>query len=618
MRRRALVWQLFPVYFLITLVSVLVVGFYALGALREFYYSQTAADLEATARMLRQQVTRENLAGVGLVKLQSSVKALSESGGVRITVISPSGTVLADSDSDPASMQNHSDRPEIIEALRGHTGSSRRRSPTLRKMMVYVALPVVEDGRTQAVLRVSRMAAAVDAAPALIYRHLAFASIVVAIVAGLVSLLTARRLSNPLKQLRSAAARFASGDFTIRAPVLDTEEFASLAETLNAMAARLDQQLGTISRQSRQQEAILASMREGVIAIGNDDKVLIVNSTAEEMLGIAPGSATGKTVQEAIRNPGLQRFLQRAAAGDARADARGKSVADSNHHPSPAPLIEEIAVHVPQERLLQLTGTALVDAEGNRIGALVVMNDITQTRRLENIRRDFVANVSHELKTPITSIKGFVETLLEGGALDDPAKAREFLRIVARQADRLEGIIEDLLALSSIEQRAEQAEITVEPVRLRGVIEAAAVSLKTKSEAANVTVTIDCPDDLIASVNAPLIEQAVTNLLDNAIKYSPAGSTVVVRAERAGEDVAIHVIDNGPGIEPEHLPRLFERFYRVDKARSRKLGGTGLGLAIVKHIAQAHEGRTAVSSTPGKGSTFSIYLPAGKTETSEE
>lgn len=588
MRRRALVWQLFPVYFLITLASLLAIGFFALGALRDFYYAQTTEDLEIRACLIRQHLVRDDMLR-DRRSLTAAVRPLSRSCGTRVTIIDPSGTVLADSDADPSGMENHADRPEFRRAIAGQVGAARRYSPTLRRTMVYVAVPIPDAHRPEAVIRVSKAAVAIDARPTVVYTEIALAVAATAIIAGLASFLAARGVSIPLRRLRDAADKLAAGDLTARAPLADTEEFAGLADTLNSMASRLDEQMRSSAQQGREQQAILAGMKEGVVAVGADDRILILNPTAEQLLGVTMDSVRGKTVQEAIRHPGLQRFFEMAYASE-------------------VPSVEEIVLRGRDERLLQATGSALVDAGGKRIGALVVLNDVTQTRRLENLRRDFVANVSHELKTPITSIKGFVETLRDG-AIDDPEKAREFLEIVARQADRLNAIIEDLLALSAIEQRAEAAEIPRERERILTIVEAAVVGLESRARLTGVAVNVECPPDLEADVNAPLLEQAITNLLDNAIKYSPSGSTVNVTAQFADGEVAIHVADTGPGIEPEHIPRLFERFYRVDKARSRKQGGTGLGLAIVKHIVQAHGGRTGVKSAPGQGSVFSIYLP---------
>jgi two-component system phosphate regulon sensor histidine kinase PhoR len=244
------------------------------------------------------------------------------------------------------------------------------------------------------------------------------------------------------------------------------------------------------------------------------------------------------------------------------------------------------------------------------IGTLAVFHDITHLRRLETARRDFVANVSHELKTPITSIKGFVETLL-AGALNEPENAEKFLRIIALQTDRLNEIIDDLLSLSRIEQGAERHQIAFARGNLKEMLQAAGQVCEAKAAPKNIGIEVACPDALRANFNAPLLEQALVNLLDNAIKFSPANSSVRMEAGIAGSEIVIRVMDQGGGIPPEHLDRIFERFYRVDAGRSREVGGTGLGLAIVKHIAQAHRGRVTVSSTPGQGSTFSIMIPQG-------
>lgn len=593
MRRRTLFLQLFPLYSLITLASLLVLSLYFVNTLQNIYYEQVTDNLEVCARVVGSQFEREGTLQNG-VELEKLVRFLSKKCRARLTVVSTSGVVLADSEKDPAQMENHADRPEIEQALAGKIGISRRRSPTMGVGMVYVAAPVIEKGKIIGVVRASRSISTVDAVLSVAYRLIVFAFAVTGIVAGIAGLVVTRRIGKSLSHLHEAASRMATGDLNSRVPIPDTAELADLAETLNGMAEQLGRVIRASSNASREQQAILTSMQEGVIAVTNDDRILILNPAAEQLLGTSVDKARGRIVSEVIRHPGLLKLLERC-----RSDR--------------VPLVEEIALRdistgTGQDRILQATGTALVDTEGKNIGALLVLNDVTQTRKLENMRRDFVANVSHELKTPITSIKGFVETILDG-ALDDPAKAREFLEIVARQTDRLNSIIEDLLTLSTIEQKAESAELSKEPTPIENLLKQAAAALQVKAQAAGVNIEIECADGLSAPVNAPLMEQAIINLLDNAVKYSPSGSTVRLIAESVGDNVGIHVVDNGPGIEAEHIPRLFERFYRVDKARSRKMGGTGLGLAIVKHIVQAHHGRTGVQSAPGKGSTFSIFIP---------
>jgi two-component system phosphate regulon sensor histidine kinase PhoR len=316
--------------------------------------------------------------------------------------------------------------------------------------------------------------------------------------------------------------------------------------------------------------------------------VISLNKAAAELLE-SNDAAIGRSLQEVIRNVDLRRFV-------------GESLVASH------PIESDIVLHGKPDRVLQAHGTSLRDATGRGIGAVIVLNDITNFRRLENIRKDFVANVSHELKTPITSIKGFVETLLDG-AISDPNDSQRFLRIIAKQADRLHAIIEDLLSLSKIEQCEDAGDIELQESSLHEVLESAIYACQPQATERNIDIRLTCDEHLTARINAPLLDQAVVNLLDNAVKYSEPGGRVDVSASAVNGEVTISVVDTGCGIPADELPRIFERFYRVDKARSRKLGGTGLGLAIAKHIVNVHHGRVTVESTVGKGSTFSIKLP---------
>jgi two-component system phosphate regulon sensor histidine kinase PhoR len=306
-------------------------------------------------------------------------------------------------------------------------------------------------------------------------------------------------------------------------------------------------------------------------------------------LGLDQNHVQGRRLQEVIRNADLTRFISRALAGQ-------------------EPVEADVLLHGGRQRVMQARGSALHDMDGRAIGAVVVLNDVTDFRRLEDIRRDFVANVSHELKTPVTSIKGFVETLLDG-AMRDAGDAERFLRIIARQADRLHAIIEDLLSLSRIEQSEDADTIVLEPTPLSGVLESAMSACHAGAVDRQIAVALECEPLLTARINPLLFEQAVVNLLDNGIKYSDPGQPVSMVARSVNGEVTVSVADRGVGIAQEHLSRIFERFYRVDRARSRKLGGTGLGLAIVKHIVQAHHGRVTVDSTLGVGTTFTIHLP---------
>ena len=364
-----------------------------------------------------------------------------------------------------------------------------------------------------------------------------------------------------------------------------------MAESLNQMAEELDDKLRTLTHERNEREAVLASMVEGVVAVDTEERVIAVNAAAARLLDTDPEAAEGKAIQEIVRNPDLQHIVAQTLDG---------------HTPVEADIVMRVGA---EDRNLQANGTLLRgDDDGRDAGAVVVLNDVTRLKRLEAVRRDFVANVSHELKTPVTSIKGFAETL-EDGALDDPAAARRFVHIIAGQADRLNSIIEDLLALSTLEQSTDSPLLQLEEADLCDVVSVALEVCGPKAEAKDITLRQECAGNVSTRVSPPLLEQAVVNLVDNAVKYSSEGGEVVISVAEGEDEIVVSVSDQGQGVSREHLPRLFERFYRVDKARSRDMGGTGLGLAIVKHIAQIHGGRVSVDSVVGRGSTFRVHLP---------
>ncbi len=355
------------------------------------------------------------------------------------------------------------------------------------------------------------------------------------------------------------------------------------------MAAQLENRLQTVVSQRNQLEGVLSSMLEGVIAVSRDERIISINMAAARWFDIDPEKVRGRSLPEAIRNLALYKFVSRSFQ-------------------SRAPLEEDVTIYRNGECILNVKSAPLLDVGPEPIGMLIVFSDVTQLRRLEDMRRDFVANVSHEIKTPLTAIKGFVETLHQN-IVETPEEAERFLGIITKHVDRLNTIIEDLLMLSRIENEGEHGDIKREKTRLRDVLQNAVQICRPQAEEKRIGVELACDDRLEATVDPVLLEQAVVNLLDNAIKYSEREKAVRISARTADREIRIQVQDHGIGIEKKHLPRLFERFYRVDKARSRSLGGTGLGLAIVKHIAQAHGGHVAVESRLGEGSRFTIHLP---------
>ncbi|MBU0713792.1 MAG: HAMP domain-containing protein [Verrucomicrobia bacterium] len=589
MRRKKIMWRIYASFLLSAMTAFAAMAWYATHSLKMFHQDQVAAELLMHAQI----VTRETAAILPETEPGTADRLCKEFGRLmttRITIVLPDGRVIGDSEENPVGMDNHRNRPEIAAALKGETGKAVRFSDTRRQSLMYLAIPVRQGNTLLAVARVSLPLAVIDWAVHAIVRNIILGWLIVAILFAVVTWLLSRRISRPLEDMRRVAERIAHGDLEARVARPDSEELGDLARTLNQMATQLSERLSTITRQRNEQEAVLASMVEGVFAVDRDERILNLNHAAARLLDLAPEQAQGRSIQEAVRNRDLQAFISATLAGTGPAE-------------------DEIVIYGNEERFIQLHGTTLTDIAGYNIGALIVLNDITRLKRLETVRRDFVANVSHELKTPITALKGCVETLSDTKPID-PVENSRFLAMMARQVARMEALVEDLLSLSRIEFDAERKHVALDRGAISEVLQRAAQSFATAAVAKSISLVVECPAEVKAPINVALLEQAVGNLLDNAIKFSANGTRILVSGRLTGNDVEIQVTDQGLGIEKKHLSRLFERFYRVDQARSRALGGTGLGLAIVKHIALAHRGTVTVASEPGQGSTFTIRIPA--------
>jgi two-component system phosphate regulon sensor histidine kinase PhoR len=607
---KKLVWQIFPANILTILFAIIAVSWYGTTSLREFYLQETEADLEARADLIGSRV-QEYLSEGMIGKLRAYCVQAGRKSGTRITVVSEDGKVLADSDENPEVMDNHRHRLEVEEAFAGGIGKSRRFSNTLEDNRIYVAIPLtvafpqvsdnVSDNVSRAainiVLRTSVSVATLDQTLMAIKFRIGMGSVAVMLFTGLITLLISRNISKPLEQMTKSAEQYSRGDFSERmlpmAKKTASMEVITLASSMDRMAELLDEKIQAIITHRNQLETVFSSMVEAVIAIDTEERVISLNDAAAELFDVDRKAAPGRIVQQIVRNVNLQQQISHTL--------RNKEC-----------LEDEVILHDGDgDRFLQTNVVTLSNGLGENVGVLVVMNDVTKLRRLENVRRDFVANVSHELRTPITSIKGYVETLLDG-ALDIREDAERFLQIVLRQSERLTTIIDDLLVLSRIEEDSKQEQISLEEELLLPVIASAIQTCQHKADGAGVKIAIDCPDNILVEMNATLLEQALVNLLINGITYSKKGGTVTVQGGACDDDqgkaVRIVVRDTGCGIAKKHLPRLFERFYRSDKARSRTMGGTGLGLAIVKHIAQAHNGRIEVTSVEGKGSEFTLVV----------
>ncbi len=580
--------HLFPSYLLITLIALVAVTWFASSSIRHFYLEQTAADLLARAHLLKSQMS-QFLGPMETHVVDAVCKEVGESSATRFTVILPSGLVIGDSNENPAVMDNHASRPEVILARKGGVGKSVRYSMTLQKRMMYVAIPLKNKEKLMAVIRAALPVTAIDQTLKSIQIKIGLGGLFIALLAAGMSLYVSQRISRPIEKLKKGADFFAKGNLSYRMPGTDLVEIDSLIEALNQMAGQLEDRLNTIVRQKNELTAVLSSMAEGVIAVDMDERIISINKAAAGFFEDLPQNLLNRSIPEAVRNPDLQKFINRALSSRKNIE-------------------EDITLYQKGERILYIHNTPLEDAAGRRSGILVVMNDVTHLRKLENMRKDFAANVSHEIKTPLTAIKGFVETLRTRKGID-PQETRRFLSIIDKHVNRLTAIIEDLMKLSKIERQDEASEIRLEVSAVKSVILPAVQTCREKMEAKNITVDLECPEDVSAELDSRLMIQALVNLLDNAINYSKDKSVIKIMATSKDQELQISVQDYGIGISKEHLSRLFERFYRVDKARSRDLGGTGLGLAIVKHIAHAHGGRVSVESAPGKGSTFTLHLP---------
>ena len=589
MRQRKLVWQIFPAILFIILITMGSGAWYGSMALRDFYLNELDGDLAARANLVKMSVDaflyHKDYAG-----LRKFCNASGKESSTRITVINPKGKVLADSDEDADQMENHSNRPEIIDAMREQIGKSLRFSRTLRKKMFYVATPLYMDTTDAGeknivgVLRMSVPVKTIDSTLLSIRLKIGLGAVVVILISAIVALFVARNISRPLEIMKKGAERMSEGDFNLRMSALlgksASQEVATLAVAMDKMTEQLQERFQTIVSQRNELETVFSCMVESVLAVDSEEHVLNLNKAAARLFGVDREKVKGRLIQEIVRNVSLQKQIAKIL--ETRESQEGEIVLQDAEG----------------ERYLQTSLVSLHDENSESGNVLIVMNDVTNLRHLEGVRRDFVANVSHELRTPITSIRGYVETLLDE-KLENRENGIKFLEIVLRQAERLNAIIEDLLALSRIEQESEKGEILLVEGILRPVLEAAVQTCQRKADEQNIQVNLECPDEIWCHMNDTLLEQAVVNLLVNAITYSGKGETVTVSAEpcdRNRKQIMIKVKDTGVGIGKEHLPRLFERFYRSDKARSRKLGGTGLGLAIVKHIVQAHGGEVAVQS----------------------
>jgi two-component system phosphate regulon sensor histidine kinase PhoR len=589
-RKKKIVWQIFPSFLIITVLSLSAITSYSTRYFKNFFLKNSEKELTIRTKLL-QKTFSDILKNVPdqYQTIGNYCKEIGDKTGTRVTVILPSGVVVGDSFADIKTMESHMKRPEISEALKKNTGVSIRYSATLDKTMMYIALPVVNDLGVVAVVRTSVSVSNIDNEIKMIRNNILFALLVTILVAALASLFVSRRISRPVEEMQKGAIEFAKGNLKTRIAVPETEELSGLAVTMNQMAENLDEKIMAFKIRSMELEAIHSSMVEGVIAIDKNERIITINDAAAKIFGFSSSKLKTRYILEIARHFELQKFIQKALA---------------IHEP----VEDDIVIAGDEEMIINIHSTALYDSVNRRMGTLIIFHDITRIRRLETMHKDFAANVSHELKTPLTAIKGFVETLQQMTAFNGIKESETFLKIIEKNVTRMINLINDLLALSKLE-RLQGRNIQLEKHSMTALIQTAVQNCSSNIKKKNMSVSIEYFEEIIAMVDPILMEQAIINLLDNAIKYSPEGKPITIRATKQGPYIEMRIQDNGNGIDKEHLTKIFNRFYRVDRGRSRNEGGTGLGLAIVKHIIQYHNGKIDVTSKKGCGSCFKISLP---------
>jgi two-component system phosphate regulon sensor histidine kinase PhoR len=587
--RRNLFWKLALTFFGLLLSVLLAVDFFAERALRHNYERATFTQLATIARFAQMRLPQFPTQPDAQTEELSEVRAWAAQlgqGGVRVTVIAANGQVLADSESDTGTMENHADRPEFREALANGNGRSARHSATLKRDLVYYAVRQDIEGAPPVVLRFALSLEDADQVVVSFRRSLWLASFVILLVAGGASLLVSRSVADRVERLREFSRRVAEGDFRPLSGDGSGDALEALGAALNQTAARMDRTIRTLTEERNMSAAILGSMVEGVAVVNGSERLVFANQGFAEILGLDVPPKSGSALVEVVRQTELIEAVRQVLAGHSRVEA-------------------EIVTGTLRQHFFAATVAAV--RAGETSGAVVVLHDITELRKLERVRRDFVANVSHEFKTPLTAIQGFSETLL-AGAIDDPQNRERFLGIILEHSRRLARLTDDLLKLSQMD--ADRLEVEIRGVSVAELIDSCLETAQHRAAEKELEVTADFPAGLpnIAGDRRRLAE-VLQNLLDNAIQYTLAGGRIVVSAALRGTEVVFTVTDTGIGIPKVDQSRIFERFYRVDAARSREAGGTGLGLAIAKHLVEVHGGRIWVESEIGQGSKFHFSVP---------
>lgn len=582
----ALRWKISLLFAVLSLLILLPLYAYLRQAVQRHEIQLLAAEMLTQARLVAAQLPQEKKPSAA--SWQKWAQQIEESVQARVTVIGPEGDVWADSHENPAVMDNHANRPERLEALEKGYGFTVRYSQTLQCDMLYVAVRASKRPEAEAIIvRLARPLVSIYASQAHLRHSLALAFLVAVLGAWLGGLLASQQLSRALKPLLRAAQRIREGDLEAHVEKLSAPELEELGEAFTAATASLRKLLKTTQRESRFYSAILQQMSDAVIIVDHEGLVQFINSACARLFNLQPQEVEGRSAEQVALSFELSSLLRQALAQG-------------------AVLHDEVRLLQPQPRYLATVVTPLFDEAGRIIGAVGLLHEVTELRRMDEVRREFVANASHELRTPAAGIKALAEAL-QMGALHDPEKGPRFVAQIVEAADRLTAILDDMLTLTRVE-RGQQL-FKPEKVNVRRLAEEIGEQLRLKAEEKQISLEIAVAAQDTVWADPEGLHTVLLNLVDNALKYTPANGRVIIEGRANSQGYELSVSDTGIGIPAEHLPRIFERFYRVDKARDRASGGTGLGLAIVKHIVEAHKGRVDVRSTPGQGSTFTVYFP---------
>ena len=587
--RRKFFWRL-ALTFLTLLGCVLVaVDFLAEHTLRSNYESDSFHELQSISRVVRQQKLPLTSIPPKTPEEKAALNAWianAAASGARVTVISVDGTVLADSETESDTMENHATRPEVVDAMRSGEGRSTRTSVSVKRALLYYAFREYLPGDVPVIVRLALPLEGVEEPLAKFRINLLVGSLLIFLIAGAVGLLMSRTYTDRVERLREFSRRVAEGDFRPLPPDGTGDTLEALGSSLNQTASRLDRTIRTLTEERNLSAAILGSMVEGVAVVNGAERLVFANPGFASILGLDVPPVSGSSLLEVVRQTELIEAVRRVLAGEPRVEA-------------------EIATGTLRQHFFAAT-VASVRA-GETSGAVIVLHDITELRKLERVRRDFIANVSHEFRTPLTAIQGFAETLI-AGALDDPQNRVRFLNIILEHARRLARLTEDLLKLSQMD--ADRLELEIRPVKVAQLVESCYETARHRAAEKELNLALDVSDHLPdVAGDARRLQEVLQNLLDNAIQYTLPGGKIVLTADLKNEEVIFTVADTGIGIPTADQPRIFERFYRVDAARSREAGGTGLGLAIAKHLIEAQGGRIWVESEIGVGSKFHFSAP---------